>query len=109
MKNVIKADLLGDKDAATLTGGYDAISSTPNAGPAVILRIINDSNVDIEVSYDGVNSHDFIPANDKLELNFQANASPNNFVSMLRKGAKVYVNGSPGTGHIYLAVYYQEL
>jgi len=93
-------------NTAALTGDYDVV----NAGlsnACFLLRITNDSNRDLVISYDGATPHDYIPAGDRLDINAQANATPNGNVALFRKGLPIYVNGAiNGTGFVYIAAYY---
>ena len=69
-------------------------------------RIINNSTDDVTVSYDGTNDHEYVPKATVVQLSFEANAQPNNFVSVLQIGTRVYVKGTAGTGNIYLSGYF---
>ena len=108
-KNFIQALALDSIDSATFTGALQAINPAGNTEACVILRIINDSDVDIEVSYDGITDHDYIRAGETLILDFQTNAQPNSKISKLKKGTVVWVASTTGagTGLVYLAGYYQ--
>jgi len=96
-------------DSATFTGALQAINPAGNAEACVILRIINDSDVDIEISFDGITDHDFLGAGETLQLDFQTNSLPNGNVGVLKKGTVVWVASTTGagTGLVYLAGYYQ--
>lgn len=107
MKNSIKADEVAIFNSAGLSTSYQALNSGGLAGPTVLLRLYNGSSKDLIISYDGVKDHDFLKTGETLTLNFQANAAPNNYAAMLRKGTIVYIKGnSSGTGLISLAAYY---
>ena len=108
MKNVIKADLLSSRDSSTLTSSFKTLTTYTFAGPVVILRIVNDSDKGVIISYDGVTNHDYVMSETTLLLNFQSNSAPNNRVAMIRKDSGVWVKGTAGTGNIYLAAYYLE-
>jgi hypothetical protein len=108
MKNAIKADTLASFNSTGLTGSLKVVNAAGFAGPVVLLRIINDCNKAITISYDGAINHDYLAAGSTLMLNLQTNSAPNNYVAMLKKGASVYVSGAAGTGYIYVAAYYLE-
>ena len=72
-----------------------------------LIRIINDSDEDVTVSYDGVVAHDFVPSNYIYQISFQSNSQPNSNVAYLRKGTIVYLKGAQGAGFLFLAGYYQ--
>ena len=66
--------------------------------PCFMLRINNTSDGGIFLSYDGVNAHEFIPAFGELEINFQTNASPGNYIALLPKGSIIYAQGAAAAG-----------
>lgn len=105
-QNKIKAIELTSIDSASFTGSYQVINTDGLDEPCSLIRIINDSNRDITVSYDGTTDHDFVPTAETLQLPAQANAGPTSWSSMMPKGTRVYVKGSAGTGFVYLAGYY---
>ena len=105
--NYVLPITMTSKNSATFTGGYDVV----NAGltnPCFMLRIINDSSEDIEVSFDGTVSHDYIVSGDTLQIYAQANAQPNGCVANFRKGQPIYVKSGAGQGCIYVAAYYSR-
>jgi len=109
MKNCIKADYVEIFNSSGLTTSYQALNAGGLKGPTVLLRLYNASSRDIIISYDGVLDNDFVSAGDTLILNFQANAAPNNYAAMMKKGTVVYIKGnSAGTGLISLSAYYLE-
>lgn len=82
-------------------------SGLPNA--CFLIRIVNDSDRDIFISYDGIADHDFLRTGESLQLPFESNSSPNNYVANLRAGTKVYLSGvAGGSGSIYLIGYFQN-
>ena len=105
-KDFIQAIPLTSIDSSTFTGNYKAINSTGLPNGCSLIRITNDSNRDVLVSYDGVLDHDYIVAGDKLELNLQANSLPTGCVAQLKQGTVVHVAAAAGTGYVYLAGYY---
>lgn len=94
-------------NSATFAGAYQAIN-TALTNPPFLIRIINNSNTDVTISYDGTNDHDFLPKNQSLQLNFQTNARPNGFVALLKANTIVYVKGAAGVGLVYFAAYFQD-
>jgi hypothetical protein len=108
VKNIVKAIPLSSIDSATFTGSYQLLSATagiPNA--CFMLRVVNNCNKDITISYDGTNNHDFIPTMTSENLGVQQNSQPNNFIANFSQGQKVWIKGDAGTGLVYLAGYYQ--
>jgi len=97
-------------DATTFTGALQKVTVLGGiAETCIILRIINDTSEDVEVSYDGFTINDYIPSGQTLQLDFQANAQPNANVAVLKKGTDVWVGSTAGagTGVLYLTGYYQ--
>lgn len=107
-KNVVKAIQLSSIDSATFTGSYQAINSSGISNACFALAIINNSNVDITMSLDGVTDHDFIPDNSTRAISSQQDAIPNNNVALFKKGQVIYVKGAAGIGSVYVAGYYVE-
>jgi hypothetical protein len=61
-------------DPSTLTGTFQPMNGTGFSDTVKILKIYNPSTtVSIDVSLDGVNSHDFIPPLSTLIVDFQTN------------------------------------
>ena len=106
LKNIIQAIPLTNIASSTVSSTYQAINSTGLPSACSIIRIINNSTDDVTVSYDGTNDHEYVPKATVVQLSFEANAQPNNFVSVLPIGTRVYVKGTAGTGNIYLSGYF---
>lgn len=98
-------------DSATFGAAYVLLSATAGIPfPLFLVRIFNNSNVNVLISYDGTNTHDFVTAGGVLELNFQTNSQPNTMIAKLAAGTKIYAKattGGAGVGLVYLAGYYQ--
>ncbi len=107
VKNQVKALPLSFVDTATIS----AMTFTPIgtlSHPVFLIRFFNPSNTNVFLSYDGINPADFVQSGGGiLELNFQTNAQPNNFLANLAKGTTVYATGTAGVGFIYMSAYYQ--
>ncbi len=106
-QDVVKIIPLSSFDTSSLSGTYQVINSTGLPHACFLIRINNDSNMDITVSFDGTTDQEFVSSNSSLTLPFQSNSSPNGFVAKMAKGTKVYVKGSSGMGSVYLSGYYQ--
>ena len=110
-KNFIGAITTARLNAALLTGGvaYDLLGTLTQ--PCFMVRIVNDSNLGVDISTIPPKREDFVRAGTDDTLLFQANSQPSGKVALLRQGTKVYIRGTPvlGTaGFIYLVGYYQE-
>jgi len=79
----VQAALKAKFDLSTLTGSYQPLNGAGTqsdasqvgfSDPVKVLKIYNPSTtVSIDVSFDGVNDHDFIPPLGTLIVDFQAN------------------------------------
>jgi len=109
-QNYIVPIPLGTIDVTTITAiTWTAFDTGAIPGACFMLRITNDSDSDIFISYDGVGYHEYIASGDRIEINFQTNSSPSGYVSKVKKGTILYVQGEVGqTGNIYLAGYYNN-
>ncbi len=106
--NKIQAIPMAIIDAGAIPVGYTPINA-PNGLPhaCTILRIINDSDIAIAISYDGTNDNDFILPNSVLQIEAQTNSRPNNKEQLFAQGTIVYVRSPiPGTGEVWVAGYY---
>ena len=105
-KDFVLAQEIALKDSATLTGGYDTYTILMQ--PCFMLRFINNSNTTVEVSYDGIHTHEIVRANSDVDLPGQVNSQPNNQFALFRRGMQIWLLGAAGIGNIYMAGYYQE-
>ncbi len=109
VRNSVSAIPIASIDSATFTGAYQLVNGTGLAQACFLLRIVNNSDRIVTISYDGVTDNDIIPNATHFELNPQSNSQPNNFTCLFSKGQKIYVKGlAGGTGLVYLAGYYQS-
>ena len=105
-QNSVKALELSIIDSVVIDTTYQSLNSAGFAHPIFFLRIINDSNEAVTISYDGVNDNDYIPANSVLEVPAQANAQPNARYALFNAYTQVYVKGDSGTGVVVMTGYY---
>lgn len=86
-----------------LTTSFKPINASGFPDAVSYVRIVNNSNRDIEISFDGTNSHAWIKAGQPWIRNFQATAVPQGFTKLVRAGSIVHVKGaSAGTGLVFL-------
>ena len=89
-------------DVSGFDGSYKLINTDGLPESCDILRFTNDSSVDVTISYDGTNAHDFCLLGQVLQL--EAPIGRSNWA----KGTKIYLDGNAqGTGKVYLAGYYR--
>jgi len=107
----VKAMPLCGLNSAVLGGGWVIITAATGLPEACfMLRIVNNSNINILVSYDSVIVHDAVRTLEKADLNFQSNSQSSGHFALMAKGTKVYIAAEGqggGAGFIYLAGYYQ--
>jgi hypothetical protein len=98
-------ETLRTRAASTFTGSYQTLGSA-TLNKAVGFHIINNTNVDVTISNDGVHDKMFVPTGSFVLLDIAANCESND-ESFLPAQTQFYVKGSAGTGSIYLEVYFQ--
>lgn len=107
-KNIVKAIPLGTFDAAALTANYQPIYAGGLPHALSLLRIINKSDTDIVISYDGITDNDFITVGTTFILPAQMSSQPNNQVMQIPAGSMLSVRHDKvaGVGTIYVSGYY---
>jgi len=105
VKSACKAILRTEIASSVITSSYAAINPGGLPEACSLVYIVNDSTDAVDVSYDGVNPHDIVPAHTTRELPIASNSYPNS-INNFAIGLTVYVAGSAGTGNIYLVGYY---
>ena len=112
VKNKIQALEYYTLDSSGIVpGAWSAINAPGTTEACSIIRLINDSNQDMAVSYDGATYNDLVLAGDILQLGFQANSQPSSQVALFPKGTVVYVTklvAAAASGTIYFTGYYQK-
>lgn len=93
-------------DSSTLDGSYDPIG-TPLLYPAVVLKFTSESTSDVTISWDGTNDHEILPAGSFLLLDVCTNRGIEQ-QRFIGAQTQFYLNGSAGTGNIYLSSYYSS-
>ncbi len=94
-------------NSASLTGAYQVVDALGLPHSVFLLRIINNATTAVQISYNGIDDHDYIRPNSELQLSFQNNSQPNNFIANMRQGTKIYVKGTAGVGTIAVTGYFQ--
>lgn len=65
-------------DPANLTGSFQPLNGTGFADDIKILKIFNPSTtVGVDISYDGINTHDYWPPGATIIIDFQTNHQDN--------------------------------
>ena len=92
-------------NAATLNGSYQAIGN-PIPNDTRIIKIVNASDSTVAISINGTTAHDVAPAGGFFLYDIGTNRGNPAPLMSLPKGTQFYVNGSVGTGSIYLVAWY---
>jgi hypothetical protein len=101
--NRIRWEELRSIDSATFDGTYKQIG-TPLVHPSVILKMVNNSNVLVTISLDGVTDVDVAPANSFWLYDEDAAGAP--APEAVSADTQVWVKGSAGVGSVYLVSQY---
>lgn len=96
-------------NSAGLAAGYTAANSITLSHNVSILRINNAASTAITISYDGTADHEFLAANQVLQIEAQTNSLPNAFACNFKTGTIIYFKGTAGVGSIYVSGYFQPL
>jgi hypothetical protein len=108
VRNSIFAIPLTSLASATgISATYAAINPLGLPQACWKLRITNDTDEDVTISYDGINNHEYLIAGDILEVYAGSQGQPNNFLCNFAKGTVVWVKGTTGTGTAYLSGFSQ--
>jgi len=108
IKNSVRAEILTSFSSADLTGVFQAINPLGLSRPCGLIRLVNDTDVDVVVSYNGIDENDYLQTGKVLEVNIRT-SSDYNHLAQFSKGTVVYVSGGAGqSGNLYLTAYSQE-
>lgn len=99
----IEWETLREVDSSTLTGGWDLIGD-PLENPSFILKMVNTSDEDVLVSIDGTNAIDVCPAGSFWLYDETKSRMPD--LQFVPKNTQFYIQGTAGTGSIYLVSQY---
>jgi hypothetical protein len=105
IRNLIRALEMTNFNAANLSGVYQPINAKGCEKAVLLMRVINTSNTDIFVSYNGITNNDFVSKNSILELNFSPLSHIREIGVQIPQGTIAYVKGRVGIGQIYLVGY----
>lgn len=84
---------------------YAGIGTSFN-NPCRLMYIVNDTDVLLTFSLDGVNDHFVIPSGGFLLLDVTSNMTLTGGSLTLSQGQRIYVKGAPSSGSVYLTVFY---
>lgn len=108
-KNLIKPIPLETLDTTGLGGGYVIINAGGLPQSCIKVIITNNSNISVDISWDGANPHDFLVAGEYRELSFLATDATGLRTPEIKKGQVFYASApNAGVGYIVLTGYYLE-
>lgn len=87
-----------------ISGTYAGVGS-PFSHAVRLLFIVNETDVGLTVSFNGVNDQLYIPASGFFLFDVTANKSLGQGL-FITEGKRVYVKGSPTSGSVYVSVAY---
>jgi len=88
-----------------ISGSYAGIG-TGLLNPARIVHLINDTDVLLTYSFDGINDHFVIPFQSFLLLDVTSNMTAVGGSFSIAQGQRIYVKGSPTSGAVYLSAFF---
>ena len=91
------------RNSTTFDNTYQTLGSALTS-PGVLVKIINDSAIDVDISTDGTTDHDFIPANAFTLYDLRTNKGAE-LQFAFPEGTQFYVKGAAASsGSVYLVV-----
>lgn len=85
-----------------------AVAPTGFPYACFLIRLVNNTNQDINISFDGVTDNDYLVAGQTMQLTSQTNSPYNIDCALFPIGTKVYAKGLAGNGTVYLTGYYLQ-
>ena len=106
--NKIQAIELAGFDSADLTANFQTIYPGGLPHSLSLLRIANKSNVDVVISYDGIQDNEYVSAGETFMLYAQSIQPPKNQVSQIAAGGLLSIKQATaaGVGDIFVSGYY---
>jgi hypothetical protein len=89
----------------SISGTYAGIG-TPFLYPSKITYIVNTTDVLLTFSFDGVNPHFVIPSQSYILIDISSNMSLTGGALNIASGQRIYVEGAPTLGSVYLSTFY---
>lgn len=97
-------ETLRSANASTFTGSYQALGS-PLGHSIRLVKWTNTSNVDVTISWDGINDHEILPANSFVLLDVSSNREVSNQWE-IQNGLQFYIKAAVGVGSVYMSAYF---
>ena len=109
VKNYVYPIPMTSIDSATFSGSYQAINSTGIPQSCFLLKVVNNSNQLVTISWNGTTDHDIAPSTSAYVYDYQTNKQPNNDMALAQKGQIIYAKGTAGVGLVYLVGFYNPI
>ena len=95
-----------DVSYAAIGASYVALGG-PIIQPVRMLKIVNTTDVTIDISDDGTHDKDIITSGSAFIYDFTSNAASNaGSIFTAAKGTQIYIKGDPSSGSVYMIVIY---
>lgn len=105
--SILTIPMISIASSSLNTMTYTALNPAGIPKACFQIKIFNNSDEDVFVSFDGSTDADYIIAGANVFIPTIFSAQPNTYVANFSLGTIVYLKGTAGTGDIYLAGYYQ--
>ena len=105
-QNTVKAIPLTTILSAALPAAYPAVPQVTLPNAIFFLRIVNETNHHIHISFDGVTDHEYVLKETVFEINTQTNSLPNNKVSLFAARDTIFIKGTGGGTSVTISGYY---
>jgi len=102
---VIYPETIKSFASSSMTSSFQALGAA-TSDQTRIMKLINDSTEPVTVSWDGINSHDYVRSGSDAQYSFTTNRSNDSPLLVAQAGTQLFVKGTAGTGNIYLVVFY---
>lgn len=105
-QNTVKAIPLTTILSAALPAAYPAVPQVTLPNAIFFLRIVNNTNQHIHISFDGVTDHEYVIKDQVFEINTQTNSLPNNKVGLFATRETIFIKGAGGGTGVTISGYY---
>lgn len=105
-QNTVKAIPLTTILAAAVPAAYPAAPQLTLPNAVFFLRIVNQTNNPITISFDGTTDHEYVLSGQVFEINTQTNSLPNNKVSLFSARDTIFIKGAGGGTAVTISGYY---
>ena len=86
-------------------GAYSVVNEDGFGEACYMIRIINRSKDDVNISFDGETDHDRVRSDSSIQIEPPMMINKSNF----SRYTKVYVRGTTSVGHIYVVGYFRNV